>query len=53
MSNYASYNKLILKQAVLPTPQLYDELIEESMENLATVSLVQISPIRSGAIIRE
>ncbi|KAJ8069782.1 hypothetical protein OCU04_000198 [Sclerotinia nivalis] len=53
MNNSASDNKFIPKQALLPTPQLYDELVGDGMEELAKASLAQISQISSGAIIHD
>ena len=53
MNNPRSDNKFVPKQALAPTPQLYDELVGDSMESLAKVSLAQISPILTGAVIHD
>lgn len=45
--------KFVPKQALAPSPQLYDELISDSMENLAKTSLTLISQITSGATIND
>lgn len=37
--------KFVSKQAVDPTPQLYDELVADSMEKLANASAPQRSPV--------
>ena len=41
------------KQALSPTPELYDELVSDSMENLAKASLAHIPAIPNGAIIHD
>ncbi|KAK8877037.1 S-adenosyl-L-methionine-dependent methyltransferase [Apiospora arundinis] len=41
------------KQAVAPTPQLYDELVSDSMENLAKASLSLAEAIPNGAVIND
>ncbi|KAK8044773.1 hypothetical protein PG993_004797 [Apiospora rasikravindrae] len=43
----------IPKQAIAPTPQLYDELVSDSMENLARESLAVAGPIPDGAVIND
>ncbi|KAI0388399.1 S-adenosyl-L-methionine-dependent methyltransferase [Xylariaceae sp. FL0594] len=53
MNTPASGNKFVPKQAIAPTPQLYDELVADSMENLAKVSLTFVSPISEGALIHD
>lgn len=45
--------KFVPKQALAPTPQLYDELVSDSMENLAKMSLTLIPRINSGAMIND
>ncbi|KAK6070663.1 hypothetical protein SCUP515_08272 [Seiridium cupressi] len=45
--------KFMPQQAIAPTPQLYDELVSDSMENLAKASLGLIPPICSGAVIND
>ncbi|KAI2614974.1 S-adenosyl-L-methionine-dependent methyltransferase [Hypoxylon sp. NC1633] len=44
--------KFVPKQALSPTPQLYDELVSDSMENLAKASIA-FAPIRSGFVIND
>ncbi|TVY22559.1 Methyltransferase [Lachnellula hyalina] len=46
-------SKFVPKQALAPTPQLYDELVGDSMEQLAKASLAQISPIPFGSVIHD
>ncbi|EHL00666.1 S-adenosyl-L-methionine-dependent methyltransferase [Glarea lozoyensis ATCC 20868] len=48
-----STNKFVPKQALAPTPQLYDELVGDSMEKLAQVTLAQLSPLPFGSIIHD
>ncbi|KAI0401580.1 S-adenosyl-L-methionine-dependent methyltransferase [Xylaria palmicola] len=48
-----SDNKFVPKQALAPTPQLYDELVTDSMENLARASLTFLPPIADGAVIHD
>lgn len=45
--------KFVPKQALAPTPQLYDVLVSDSMENLAKTSLALIPPVTSGATIND
>ena len=45
--------KFIPKQALAPSPQLYDELVSDSMENLAKTSLTLIPRITSGVTIND
>lgn len=45
--------KFVPEQALAPTPQLYDELVSDSMENLAKASLTLITQIDSGATIND
>lgn len=44
--------KFVPKQALSPTPQLYDELVSDSMENLAKASVAFV-PITSGSIVND
>ncbi|PQE19037.1 S-adenosyl-L-methionine-dependent methyltransferase protein [Rutstroemia sp. NJR-2017a WRK4] len=53
MNNSASDNRFLPKQALTPTPQLYDELVGDGMEELAKASLALVSPIPAGAIIHD
>jgi hypothetical protein len=53
MNNSATDNKFLPKQALIPTPQLYDELVGDGMEELAKASLALVSPIPTSAIIRK
>ena len=45
--------KFVPKQALAPTPQLYDELVGDSMERLAKASLADIPPLTSGSIVHD
>lgn len=45
--------KFVPKQALAPSPQLYDELVSDSMENLAKASLTLIPRFASGATIND
>jgi ubiquinone/menaquinone biosynthesis C-methylase UbiE len=53
MNNPESDNEFVPKQALTPTPQLYHELVGDSMESLAKASLAQIPPIPTGSIIHD
>ncbi|KAI1766739.1 S-adenosyl-L-methionine-dependent methyltransferase [Hypoxylon sp. FL1150] len=44
--------KFVPKQALSPTPQLYDELVSDSMENLARASIGFVS-IADGSVIND
>ncbi|XXH04312.1 hypothetical protein Hte_010726 [Hypoxylon texense] len=44
--------KFVPKQALSPTPQLYDELVSDSMENLAKASIGFVS-INNGSVIND
>ncbi|PVH69250.1 hypothetical protein DL98DRAFT_661782 [Cadophora sp. DSE1049] len=46
-------NKFIPKQALAPTPNLYDELVGNGMERLARASLAQVPPITSGSVVHD
>jgi ubiquinone/menaquinone biosynthesis C-methylase UbiE len=48
-----STNKFVPRQALTPSPQLYDELVGDGMENLATATLSAISPLQSGSVIHD
>jgi len=52
MNASKSTNKFAPKQALLPTPQLYDELVGNGMEKLAEASLSFVT-IDAGAIIHD
>lgn len=45
--------KFVPKQALAPSPQLYDELVSDSMENLAEASLTLVPRVTSGAMIND
>ncbi len=51
MNNPESNNTYKPKQALAPTPQLYDELSGDGMETLAEATVAEILPIPSGSII--
>lgn len=41
------------KQAISPTPQLYDELVSDSMEQLAAASLTSAQPVSDGSVFHD
>jgi ubiquinone/menaquinone biosynthesis C-methylase UbiE len=45
--------RFVPKQALTPTPQLYDELVADGMEKLAKATLAQIPSIENGAVIHD
>lgn len=45
--------RFVPKQALAPTPQLYDELVFDSMENLAKASLELVTPITAGSVVND
>ncbi|KAL9084050.1 MAG: hypothetical protein Q9165_008251 [Trypethelium subeluteriae] len=45
--------KFVPKQALSPTPQLYDELVSDSMENLAKLSLSHVPSLPDGAVFND
>ncbi|KAH8174426.1 methyltransferase domain-containing protein [Sarocladium implicatum] len=45
--------KFVPKQAIAPTPALYDELVGDCMFQLAKVSLGCIDPLKSGSVIHD
>lgn len=45
--------RFVPKQALAPSPQLYDELVSDSMENLAKTALTLIPRVTSGATIND
>lgn len=45
--------KFVPKQALDPTPELYHELVSDSMENLAKTSVALIPRITSGAMVND
>jgi len=53
MDGAQSNNTFKPKQALAPTPQLYDELVGDSMSNLAKASLAQILPIAAGSTVHD
>jgi ubiquinone/menaquinone biosynthesis C-methylase UbiE len=53
MDGAQSKNTFKPKQALAPTPQLYDELVGDSMANLAKASLAQIPPIAAGSVVHD
>ncbi|KAE8450351.1 hypothetical protein EG329_006425 [Mollisiaceae sp. DMI_Dod_QoI] len=52
-NNAESKNTFVPKQALAPTPTLYDELTADGMINLAKVTLAQIPRITNGSIIHD
>lgn len=50
MNNPESNNTYTPKQALAPTPQLYDELVGDCMENLAKVTVAGMMPIESNSV---
>jgi len=53
MNNPESDVKFVPTQALAPTPQLYDELVGDSMEQLAKASLAQIPSLLAGTVIHD
>ncbi|KAL1606260.1 hypothetical protein SLS60_003662 [Paraconiothyrium brasiliense] len=51
MNNPGSDKTFKPPQALAPTPQLYDELVGDGMENLAKATVAEILPINSGSVI--
>jgi ubiquinone/menaquinone biosynthesis C-methylase UbiE len=51
MNNPESNKTYKPKQALAPTPQLYDELVGDGMENLAKATVAEILPIPAGSVI--
>lgn len=51
MNNSESANKLVPKQALAPTPQVYDKSVDGCMEKLATTIPAQFSLISAGLVI--
>ncbi|KAF2706020.1 hypothetical protein K504DRAFT_505738 [Pleomassaria siparia CBS 279.74] len=51
MNNPESGNPYRPKQALAPTPQLYDELVGDGMENLAKATVAEMLPMPSGSTI--
>ncbi|KAI1426425.1 S-adenosyl-L-methionine-dependent methyltransferase [Xylaria sp. FL1777] len=45
--------KFVPKQAIAPTPELYDDLVADGMENLAKASLSVLPQIANGAVIND
>ncbi|KAK5943476.1 hypothetical protein PMZ80_004483 [Knufia obscura] len=45
-----SNNTFVPKQALAPTPQLYDELVGDGMQNLAKATVAEIVPIEEGSV---
>jgi SAM-dependent methyltransferase len=48
-----STNKFVPKQALTPSPQLYDELVGDSMEKLAKATLSEIPSLQAGSIVHD
>jgi hypothetical protein len=46
-----SNNAFVSRQALAPTPQLYDELVGDKMENLANISINELTLIDKGSVI--
>jgi len=53
MNNPKSDISFVPMQALAPTPQLYDELVGDSMEQLAQASLAQIPSLIAGTVIHD
>ncbi|OIW26549.1 S-adenosyl-L-methionine-dependent methyltransferase [Coniochaeta ligniaria NRRL 30616] len=53
MNSSESKNTFVPRQAIAPTPELYDELVADGMENLAKATLAQFPPITSGAVVHD
>lgn len=46
-------SKFVPKQAASPTPQLYDELVADTMEKLAAASIAHVLPLSDGDILHD
>ena len=53
MNNPSSANPFVPKQALAPTPQLYDDLVGDSMQKLAATTWAHLSPIPTGSTIHD
>jgi len=53
MNNPESHNTFVPKQAIAPTPELYDELVIDCMEELAVATISHLAPLPSGAKIHD
>jgi len=51
MNNSESDNLFKPKQALDPTPQLYDDLVGDGMEKLAKATVAELMPIDAGSVI--
>lgn len=51
MNNPESNKTYKPKQALAPTPQLYDELVGDGMESLAKTTIAEMPPFPSGSVI--
>ncbi|KAJ8111139.1 hypothetical protein OPT61_g6195 [Boeremia exigua] len=50
-NNGISKNTFVPKQAMAPTPALYDTLVGDGMENLAKITVSEIAHIEEGSVI--
>jgi ubiquinone/menaquinone biosynthesis C-methylase UbiE len=53
MNNAESRNPFVPKQAIAPTPDLYDELVVDCMEKLAIVTMSHLTPLSDGSKIHD
>ncbi|PMD42035.1 S-adenosyl-L-methionine-dependent methyltransferase [Hyaloscypha variabilis F] len=53
MNNPESQNQFVPKQAIAPTPELYDELVIDCMEKLAAATVSHLTPFPNGAKIHD
>lgn len=53
MNNPESKNPLVPKQAITPTPELYDELVIDCMEKLAVATLSHLTSLPNGSKIHD
>ena len=53
MNQPESDKKFTPRQAIAPTPQLYDELVGDGMEKMAKISLEKIPAIPAGAVLHD
>ncbi|KAE9369924.1 S-adenosyl-L-methionine-dependent methyltransferase [Stipitochalara longipes BDJ] len=53
MNNPESKNPFVPKQAIAPTPELYDELVIDCMEKLAVATISHLTPLPNSAKIHD
>lgn len=53
MNQPANENPFSPKQALVPTPELYDELTADAMEQLARATVAEMTPIGPGSVVHD